>query len=360
MKTLDRYVIGIFLNIFFLIVVSLIGLYLIVDFFERIRMFISNDATWRQITLYFVYQLPFILSLMLPVSVLLSSLLTFGILSKNSEVIAMKANGVSLYRTSYPLILFAAVICVLSFFLNEFVTPHTNQRAKYIKLVEVQKRARVGVFKQNQIWFRGEDGIYNFDMVDPTSATLTGVRIYYLDHHMNLEKRIDGARAVWRDGRWMVYDGLATTFGTSGLPVLQRFDALAVDLPETPSDFTSAQKDTDEMGYFELRRYIKKIRAEGYDATRYIADAHGKIAFSLVSVILAVIGISFSLSKSERSGGISQSIAVGVIIGFSYWIVHAFALSLGRSGSLHPFLAAWAANILFGAGALYLFTKVKT
>ncbi|MBN2254693.1 MAG: LPS export ABC transporter permease LptG [Deltaproteobacteria bacterium] len=360
MKTLDRYVIGMFLNIFLLIVVSLIGLYLIVDFFERIRMFISNDATASQIVLYFAYQVPFILSLMIPVSVLLSSLLTFGILSKNSELIAMKANGVSLYRTSYPIILFAAVICLLSFFLNEFVTPFTNQRAKYIKLVEVQKRERVGVFKQNQIWFRGQDGIYNFDMVDPASGTLTGVRISYLDHYMNLTKRIDAARAVWGNSRWIFYDALVATFETNGLPVLQRSDTLAVDLPEKPSDFTSAQKDADEMGYFELRNYIKKIRSEGYDATRYVADAHGKIAFSLVSVILAVIGISFSLSKSERSGGISQSIAIGIVIGFSYWIVHAFALSLGRSGSLQPLVAAWTANMLFGAGALYLFMKVRT
>ena len=360
MKTLDRYVTGMFLNIFMLIVISLIGLYLVVDFFERIRMLLSNHATLRQIVLYFSYQIPLILSLMLPIAVLLSSLLTFGILSKNSEIIAMKANGVSLYRTSYPIIIFAAVMCIASFFLNEFVTPYTNQRAKYIKFVEVQKREQIGVFKQNQIWFRSRDGIYNFNIFDPTAGTLNGIRISYFDHRMNLTKRIDAARAVWRNDTWTFYDGLITTFPQNGLPVLTRFDSTAIDLPEKPSDFTIVQKDTDEMGYLELRKYIKKIQSEGYDATRYIADAHGKIAFSLVSVILAVIGISFSLSKSERSGGISQSIAIGIIIGFSYWIVYGFALSLGRSGSLPPLVAAWMANSIFGVGALYLFMRVKT
>ncbi len=360
MKTLDRYVIGMFFNIFMLIVISLIGLYLVVDFFERIHYFISKDATLRQIVLYFSYQIPFILSLMIPVAILLSSLLTFGILSKNSEIIAMKANGVSLYRTSYPIIIFAVLMCMVSFFLNEFVTPHTNQQAKYIKLVEIQKKEHIGAFKRNQIWFRGKDGIYNFNMFDPEAGTLKGIRINYLDHEMNLTKRIDAAKAVWRNDTWIFYDGLITTFPPNSLPILERFDSTVIDLPETPADFMIVQKDTEEMGYFELRKYIKKLHSEGYDATRYIADAHGKIAFSLVSVILAVIGISFSLSKSERSGGISQSIAIGIIIGFSYWIVYGFALSLGRSGSLPPLVAAWTANTLFGAGALYLFMKVKT
>lgn len=360
MKTLDRYVIGMFFNIFILIGISLIGLYLIVDFFERIHYFASKGATLCQITLYFLYQIPFILSLMIPVAVLLSSLLTFGILSKNSEIIAMKANGVSLYRTSYSIIIFAVLMCIVSFFLNEFVTPYTNQRAKYIKLVEIQKKERIGSFKRNQIWFRGKDGIYNFNMFDPTAGTLKGIQISYLDHEMNLTKRIDAARAVWQNDTWIFYNGLITTFPQNGLPVLERFDSTIIDLPENPSDFTIVQKNTEEMGYFELRKYIKKIQSEGYEATRYIADAHGKIAFSLVSIILAIIGISFSLSKSERSGGISQSVAIGIVIGFSYWIVYGFALSLGRSGSLPPLVAAWTANTLFGAGALYLFMKVKT
>jgi len=123
MSVLDRYIIKEFTKIFLLIILSLAGLYLIVDFFERIRMFLSNDATLYQILSYFFFEFPMILSLMLPVSVLLASLLTFAILSKNSEIIAMKANGVSLYRTSRPVIIISIVLCIFSFLLNEFITP---------------------------------------------------------------------------------------------------------------------------------------------------------------------------------------------------------------------------------------------
>ena len=89
------------------------------------------------------------------------------------------------------------------------------------------------------------------------------------------------------------------------------------------------------MGYFELKRYIRKLQSEGYDATRYVVDLHGKMAFPLVSIILAVIGISFSL-RSERSGGIAQGIGAGLVIGFSYWLVYAFGMSLGSPAPFPP------------------------
>jgi len=132
-----------------------------------------------------------------------------------------------------------------------------------------------------------------------------------------------------------------------------------VDLPEKPSDFQVVQKDVETMGYMELKRYIQKLQSEGYDATRYVVDLHGKIAFALVGIILTVIGIAFSL-RSERSGGIAQGIGVGLILGFSYWLVFAFGMSLGRSGTLSPLIAAWFANILFAAGSVWLVWRIKT
>ncbi len=119
------------------------------------------------------------------------------------------------------------------------------------------------------------------------------------------------------------------------------------------------QKDVDSMGYMELKRYIAKLRSEGYDATRYVVDLQGKIAFSFVSIILSVIGISFSL-RSERSGGVAQGIGAGLVIGFSYWLVYAFGMSLGRSGTLPPIAAAWLANVLLGTASVWLLLRVKS
>jgi lipopolysaccharide export system permease protein len=359
MKIVDRYLINEYLGNLLLITLSLISLFLIIDFFEKFRMFLSNHATFGQMGSYFFFRLPMIISQILPAAILLASLMTCGYLSRHSEITAMKANGISLYRIAIPILTIAALTSLLIFFLSEWVTPHTNDRAKNISLIEVQKQRSLGSFKQDQIWYRGQKGIYNFRLFDAQTNTLQGITIHYLDREMNLVMRLDAERGEWTEGRWLFHNVLITRFDDGEFPVLSRMKQQVVDLPERPCDFQEVQKDVEVMGYFELKRYIRKLQSEGYDATRYVVDLHGKIAFSLVSIILAVIGFSFSL-RSERSGGIAQGIGAGLVIGFSYWLVYAFGMSLGRSGTLPPFIAAWFANILFGAASVFLIRRVKT
>jgi len=359
MMILDRYIAKEFLRFFIFMVLCFVGLYLIIDFFEKIKMFLSCGATTNQMVSFFLFNIPMIVSLTLPAAVLLSALITFGVLSKNSEIVAMKANGISLYRTSLPLIILAGVICVIAFLFSEFITPFTNQKADHILKVEVQKERKLGGFKQNQIWYRGKHGIYNFKIFHPEKLLLQGVTINYLSQQFEITRRVDAQSAEWKDGRWVFSDVMITHFPEGDFPIVERLPSAVIDLPEKPVDFMIAQKEADKMGYLELSKYIKKLQSDGYDTTRYRTDMHGKIAFSLVSIILAIIGVSFSV-RSERSGGVTQSIGAGIVIGFSYWLVFAFAMSLGRSGTLSPFLAAWLANLLFGAASIFMFMRVRT
>lgn len=359
MMLLDRHILREFIRLFIFMVLCFVGLYLIIDFFEKIKMFLSNSATVSQMASFFLFNIPMIVSLTLPAAVLLSTLITFGVLSKNSEIVAMKANGISLYRTSLPLILLAGIICMIAFLFSEFITPLTNQKADHILKVEVQKQRGLGSFKQNQIWYRGKNGIYNFKIFHPEKQLIEGVTINYLNQQFEMSMRVDAQSAEWKDGRWVFTNVMVTRFQEGDFPIVERLSRALIDLPERPADFMIAQKDADKMSYLELNKYIKKLQSDGYDTTRYRTDMHGKIAFPLVSIILVIIGVSFSL-RSERSGGVTQSIGVGIVIGFSYWLVFAFTMSLGRSGTLPPFLAAWLANILFGAASIFMFLRVRT
>lgn len=359
MMLLDRHILREFIRLFIFMVLCFVGLYLIIDFFEKIKMFLSNSATVSQMAAFFLFNIPMIVSLTLPAAVLLSTLITFGVLSKNSEIVAMKANGISLYRTSLPLILLAGIICMIAFLFSEFITPLTNQKADHILKVEVQKQRALGSFKQNQIWYRGKNGIYNFKIFHPEKQLIEGVTINYLNQQFEMSMRVDAQSAEWKDGRWVFTNVMVTRFQEGDFPIVERLSRALIDLPERPADFMIAQKDADKMSYLELNKYIKKLQSDGYDTTRYRTDMHGKIAFPLVSIILVIIGVSFSL-RSERSGGVTQSIGVGIVIGFSYWLVFAFTMSLGRSGTLPPFLAAWLANILFGAASIFMFLRVRT
>ncbi len=359
MNILDRYIMKEYITLFVFILISIISVYLIIDFFGKIRMFMSNNATIVQMASHFFFMIPMIISQTTPAIVLLATLMTFGTLSKHSEIVAMKANGISLYRMILPVMAIGIFICAFLFLFSEFVTPQSYYKAEHIRLVEVQKQESLGTFKQNQIWYRGKLGIYNFNMFDIKTNTLHGVTINYLNGNFILGKRVDAEKVHWENNRWVFQNYLITTFQEGSFPSLERGVTKVIDIPETPSDFKTVQKDADKMGFFELRLYIRKLQSEGYDASRYLVDLHGKIAISLVSILLVIIGISFSL-RSERSGGVAQSISAGVIIGFSYWLIFAFSLSLGRSGTIPPILSAWLANFVFGVAALFMIRRVNT
>ena len=356
MRILDKYILKEFSRFFIITFLSFIALFLIVDFFEKIRMFLSNNASISQMISYFIFSIPMIISYILPPAILLATLMTFGSLSKFNEITAMKANGINIYRISLPVFIFAAIMAVFLFYFNELITPASVQKTEHIIKIDVQKQKTLGFFKQNEIWYHGENAIYNFKMFDVDKNILRGVTINYLNPDFTLKRRIDAQSAEWKNDKWVFYNLLITRFDTKNNPVLEWSKEKVINIPEKPNDFKVMQKDAEKMGYFELRKYVKKIQSEGYDVTKYLVELQGKIAFPLVTLIMVFIAIPFSV-RSERSGGVMQSAGIGIFIGFSYWIVHAFSMSLGNSEVLPVFLAAWAANIFLAPPPQFFFIK---
>jgi lipopolysaccharide export system permease protein len=321
-------------------------------------MFLSNNASIVQIASFFFYSIPMIISLIIPPAVLLATLMAYGSLSKFSEITAMKANGISLYRLTFPVLIFAVLMALVLFYFTELITPASIQKSEHIEKVDIQKQQTLGYFKQNEIWYRGDGAIYNFKMFDVSNDTLHGITINYLNNDFTLRMRIDAKSAKWENNKWIFYDLITTRFDSNNSPVLEWSKENIINIPEKPNDFKIVQKDAEKMGYFELKKYVSKIQKEGYDVTRYLVYLKGKIAFPFVIIIMIFIGVSFSL-RSERSGGIMQSVGLGIFIGFSYFSVHALSMSLGLSGRIPAILAAWGANILFSAIAAILFYRVR-
>jgi hypothetical protein len=240
MKILDRYITNEFGRYLCFLSATFIALFLINDFFQNIRMFLSNHATFQADGVPFPLSDPHDPGQTLPAAVLLASLMTVGYLSRHSEIVAMKANGISLYRVAVPILGLSLLVCLFVFVLNEWITPHTTERAEYIRLVEVQKKKSVGNFKQDQIWYRGQKGIYNFKMIEPGTGALRGITLYYLDRDMNLTLRIDADK-----GSGARTTGSSTTSWSpvrgGRIPVLSKVDEAPVYIPEGPSDSRDAE-----------------------------------------------------------------------------------------------------------------------
>ncbi len=334
-------------------------IYLIVDF-SRIEGFIKHEAQIRDIVGYYGYKIPLIIFQTIPVAMLLSTMFTLSTMAKNSEITALKASGINIYQIITPILIVGLFISILTLLFNEYIIPETNKKVEYIKRVRIEKKKPKGVFKPGDNWFRGEDGVfYNFQFISPETDLLKQVIIYKFDDNFKLKYRIDAEELKWNDHVWHIYKGIMRTFTAGGMKVEQlKKGASFPQLKETPESFKGMGKEPDNMNYQELSEYMARLQRQGYAVDRYRVDLYGKIAMPFISLIMAIIGVPFSL-RLNRSGGKAIGFGLSIVLGFTFWIVLAMGLALGHAGSLPPFIAAWGGNIIFGVTGIYLLTKVR-
>lgn len=358
MKILSRYLTKTYLGMVATCLGAFISIYLVVDFLERFGKYSRAGGTVPVIFGYFLCKIPEMISQTAPMAVLMGTILAIGALSRNSEITAMRSSGVSLFQLGKPLVATAALISLGLLFMQEFVTPAANMRMNYIEEVLIKKKGKSALFRQNNIWHRDDSLIMQAKIFDPAQSTLSGVTIWEVDSSLKPISRRDAPTAIPADSGWQLNKVTKRVFGTSPaetttLPT----EYMKIDL--ALADLKVAAKTAENMGFTALARYCRSISSSGYDATRYLTMLHAKISLPFAALIMAFLGIPFSL-RDGRSGGIGVGIGFSVLIGFSYFIINAFLLSLGQAGALHPVVAAWSANLIFAAAGLWFTLTVDS
>lgn len=358
-RILHRYLLREFLKIFGLSLSTLILIYTIVLFFQKIDLFIMHQAPFSLIFLYLLFKIPeIVFQWTLPYGILLSTLLTLGILSRHNELTAMKAGGVSLYRILLPLFLIALLMSFCSFLGNEYLVPLANQKTRYLVSVRVRKQEPASFFKNYKIWYRSDQRIFNIQLLDPKEKVLKGVTLYQFDEQFRCIERVDAREVKWVDGKWKFFNGAIREFGEDGTIRLIPFTEKEYSLLEDWDSFQTIERQSKEMSYTDLQNYIQKIKLSGYDPTRYLVDLHAKLSYPFLNLVMVLIGIPFAL-RTVRSGGITLNIGMSVMIGFAYGIIFYAFISFGKSGILPPLLSAWIPTLLFGSGGLFALMSLR-
>jgi lipopolysaccharide export system permease protein len=358
-RVLHRYLIREYLKIFALSLSSLILIYIVVLFFQKMSLFNRFQAPFYLMFEYLLYKIPeATFQWTIPYAALLSTLLTLGNLSRYSEITAFKAGGISLYRITLPLIFIVVIISFLSFLGNDYLVPFTNHKTRYLLDVKVRKEPPTSFFKNYKIWYRSDHRIFNIQVLDPKKKALKGFTLYEFDNQFRCVKRIDANEARWVNEKWRFYQGAVRDFDESGSVRMTSFEEMDFPMKEDWESFQKSGWDSDEMSYAELRTYIQNIQASGYDATRYLVDLYSKLSYPLLNVIMVLIGIPFAL-KTGRSGGVALSIGVSVMIGFLYGIVFYVFITFGKSGILPPVFACWIPTLLFGLAGIFTLMSIR-
>ncbi len=357
MSILFRYISINFLKLFLICVLSFLTIYLTIDFMGKFWKLSSRGVPPLDIARYFLFKIPLILSQITPMGTLLATLLTLGILSRNSEITVIKSCGISIYYISLPIILLSFLISIFSLAANEYIVPHANKRYKAIERYRPGVQERQRLFKKDKIWYFGKNRIYKIDLLETDNRRLHGVTILDVDDDFRITRRIDADSLQWEGDGWLLTGGIIRDFG--GAVKVERFDKKKMVMDEKFSDFTVVSQKAEEMTFRELKRHIEKLKNMGLDHERYVVDLLAKISFPLVNVILPLIGIPFAL-KTGRSSGIASGVGLSIVIGFAYWVTMAFNVSLGHVGALPPFLAAFGSDIIFALAGLTAILNVKT
>jgi lipopolysaccharide export system permease protein len=358
-RILHRYVLSEYLRILSLSLSSLIFIYLIVLFFQKMGTFTKNQAPLYLIFEYLLYKMPSVIfEWTLPFGVLLATLLTLGTFSRHSEITAMKANGISLYRITFPLLLLALILSLFSFLGNEYLVPWTNYKTKYVLDVKVRKEEPSSFFRNYKIWYHGDHEIFNIQLLDPAKKVLKGFSFYRLDDQFHCTQRIDAQEAKWTGQKWDLHNGTVRKFDPSGSIQTIPFKQMEISLQETWDSFQKLERPSEELSYSELMTYIRKIRSAGYDATRYVVGLHAKLSYPFLNLVMVLIGIPFAL-KTARSGGIALNIGISVVIGSGYAVLFAVFISFGKTGILPPLVAAWTPTVLFSLAGIFTLMSIR-
>jgi LPS export ABC transporter permease LptG/LPS export ABC transporter permease LptF len=353
---LDRYIGSIYVRIVGLSFLALLGLFHISTFLDRSDKIFKGQATTSEVGRLLLYLTPQFVYYVIPISALLSVLVTFGLLSRNSELTVMKACGISLYRASLSVIVLSLVFSVIIFSLEQKVLAQSNRKAEVIDAKIRGRPARIFDAMHRQ-WVLGRDGsIYHFSYFNPERQELAALRIYQPSTEgWSLRTETAAERALYR-GRWIGQQVRTADF-SAGTPRWMAYAERPLVL-EPPNYFETEQPVAEMMTVGELRRYVNELSASGLNVAHLAVELQHKMAFPFVTLVMTLLAIPFGVGTGRR--GALYAVGLGIILALSYWIVSSLFVALGKSGVLTPWLAAWSPNIIVLGASGFLFLTVKT
>jgi LPS export ABC transporter permease LptF/LPS export ABC transporter permease LptG len=371
---LDVYVSRQYLRIFLLGLFSLLGIFYISTFMDLADKLFRGSATSGMMLRYFVFQTPQYIYYIIPMSVLVATLVTIGVMTKNSELIVMRACGISLYRAAAPLLLFGVVASAVLFGLQEQVIAYSNREADRLnRLIRDLPPASFGALDRR--WMVGQNGdVYHYELFDAKRNEFRQFTVYHLDlarwdvQSMARAGRVALLRRSTAAGEpmleWRAFDGWSrefteTTKGAVTKTSVRYTPFTQQPMPlEPPGYFKSDEPDAALMTYGQLKRYVAQLQVGGFNVVPYMVALQRKVAFPFVTVVMTLLAVPFAVSTGRR--GTLYGIGVGIILAIIYWLTLSVCAAIGAGGLLSPVLAAWTPNILFAAAAAYLILTVRT
>jgi len=359
---LDDYILRDFFIYLGMILSSFLVLLLVFTLFELLGDILRNQTPFLVLAEYLLNVAPYLLFSVAPLIMLLAVLITFGLMNRSNEITAIKATGTSIYRIVTPVLIAAALVATGLFFADQFYLPHTNKRQEALHN-QIKGKPAQTYLRPDRKWIFGQhNDIYYYQFFDPDRDQFANVTVFQIDPaSFSVAQRVHADRAHWEDSldRWIFERGWERSLNGPAIAGFHTFEVSTfAELSESPSYFKKEVKQYSEMNYEELRRYIRDLQQSGFDVVRLRVQLNKKLSFPLITLIMAVLAVPFSLSAAKKGAITGVAVAVGIAV--VYTVVSRLFEAMGDLSQLPPALAAWSPDLIFALVGAYMILKIPT
>jgi LPS export ABC transporter permease LptG/LPS export ABC transporter permease LptF len=365
-RLLDAYVVREFFGMFLLVLASFVSLMLVFTFFELVGDIIRNHIALTTVGDYLLNLAPSMIYAITPLAVLIAVLVTFGVLNRNSEIVAMKATGISLYRLVVPVVSISAILAIALFMFDDYYLPTANRRQESLRST-IKGRPPQTFLHPEEKWMFGQSGqgepahIFYYQFFDRDDDAFANLSVFEFNPStFALSRRIYASRVIWdeKTESWRFLNGWVRNIDGNNSEYIEFKNTSFSEIREDPGYFKKENLQSQEMNFQQLGAYIRDLRQSGFDTMRLRVALWHKLAYPLIAVIMAVMAIPFALSMGRR--GSLTGIAVAISVALAYWVVDGLFGAMGNVNYLPAVLAAWSPDVLFGLTGGYLLLRTPT
>lgn len=359
MRILDRYVVFAFARSFIAAITVLTMVFFIAEY---LRGFWDENVSSFVLFRYNAYLIPLFFCQMMAPSAMLATMITLSLLNRKNELTALLASGIGLHHIAF--LIFGTIFvgsCLSLIMYDRVIPPFARQRTVfYWKHIKGRQDFSLDI-QASKIWYRSKNFIYNLKLYDKATSTIQGIGVFFFDKAYHLEQYLEAktARYDYDNKIWELKDGMLTIFpGDSSFAMSKHFSEKKLTLPETPKDFLLIERQVETLRLKELLRFIDRNREAGLDTKAYEVDFHSRIAISFIPLVMGLLAIPYS-SRPRRQGGLGRDMVICVAWILGYWLLFSLSLSLGRSGSIPPWMSVWTLPCAFLVVAIILVYRAR-
>ena len=345
-RTLTWYLARTFITRILAVLVMLVLVLMMLDLLSTSGDILAHPGNGEaELLRYASLRIPQLIARFLPYSVLLATIITLATFNQNSEVIAMKAAGLSAHQILAPLLLAAALVSATSFAFNEWVVTRATAHLKAWDAVEYGPVPEESGVRTNVYYMAGDDILSATSVTGEGPATvMRGVTFYERDPRGMILRQLRGETATWADPGWRL--DAPQTFEVRSA-VAGRTEGPVVVAPElTPAQVSLRRVDPDAQTLGELSQSIEALDAAGRQTAELKGKWWHKLSGPLSALLMPLLGAVAGFGLA-RSGQLFARAVIGMALGFAYFVVDNAALAMGSFGGYPPLLAAWAPFLLF-------------